>query len=275
MGTRAPETPVSEEAAFSVLAKDLDTAKSPKRILQHLNALHAGLCDSVTAGERARSFLLADGLPAVIRHLCGIGTSDNAAHLMSCAVSVEAANVLTELLRHMDAPMWRSTTTAETLQLTKALKSAPTLLGCCVATRALLKIAEAQPTQHEDMANADVFRLVHALYKAIRAEPRSRWDPFMLDTVDQGAALARVLVRSETVAVDQLRDITSGAPADGVFDCLFIVQVSLLILCACDFASRGCSTSALRSSVSRCISDRGSLDSVEFCDDRGLFIAMA
>jgi hypothetical protein len=237
METRAPANPVSEEDAFNVMTKDLDTARSPKKVLEHLKALYVGLCDPGTAGNRARSFLLGDGLPAVIRHLSSAATSDGTLELegKSSAISDAAAQALTELLRHMDAPMVsRIITTAETSALIEALTSAPTLMSRAAATRALLKIAEGQPTQHQFMASAGAFVLVLALYDTIGAQPQVNWEgPFISDTLDLGADPVRMLVRSNTVAVLQLRRSISKSRVDVAFASLVILQVSLSLYSPC------------------------------------------
>ncbi len=240
MGTRVPESPVSKEVAFSVLARDLDTARSPKEVLRHLNALYGGLCDPATAGNRARTFLLADGLPALIRHLGGTTTSDSTRLLkdMSSAIPDAAAKALTELLRNMDAAtVGRIATTGVTSSLLDVLKSAPTVMGRSAATRGLLRIAEAQPAQHTLMADAGVVNLVLALYHKIGADPEVNWgDPFIRDTLDLGATLVRVLVRAKTTVVLQLRHSISASKSEGVWNSLVLLQVSLypvLAMLAC------------------------------------------
>jgi hypothetical protein len=237
MGTRVPDPPVSNEDAFSALARDLGTARSPEEILEHLSALYGALCDPATGADRANRFLLADGLPAVIRHLMGAATSEGKIKPedLSSAIPDAAAGALTELFRHMDAPMvGRITTAADILALIDALRSAPTLISRSAATDALLKLAEAQPTHHKLMADAGVFDLVSALYDIIGAQPRMNWeDPLIRDTLDVGAALVRVLVRSKTAAVAQLRRSISASKADVVFNALVILQVSLLLFTPC------------------------------------------
>jgi hypothetical protein len=237
MGTRIPETLVSNEDAFSELARDLGTARSQEEILEHLNALYGALCDPATGADCAHRFLLADGLPAVIRHLTGTAASEGTIKPedLSYALADAAAKALTELIRHMDAPLvGRITTAADILALIGALRSAPTLVSRSAASDALLKLAEAQPTHHKLMADAGVFDLVLTLYDIIGAQPQMNWeDPLIRDTLDVGAALVRLLVRSKTAAVAQLRRSISASKADVVFNALVVLQVSLVLLTPC------------------------------------------
>jgi hypothetical protein len=76
MGTEGLEEFGPEEEAFQKLAEDLRTETSAQAILNHLEAVVAGIEEPLWAEKRAHAFLQAGGLATLIRHFRGTATSD-------------------------------------------------------------------------------------------------------------------------------------------------------------------------------------------------------
>jgi hypothetical protein len=235
METTAPKPRAREKDVFRTLAEDLRTEASPDTILEHLEVLITGLDDPLSgddkvhtleeagkvAASRARIFLKAGGLPAVIRHLRGATTSD----APSGAISSRAATALWELLKRNDAVMAELHVAENVmLPLLDALRDAPAPVARSVAAQALLDIAGVHPGQGKVMAEAGVIGMVVAYHILIGALPEQGSD-LPEAASNPAAALACVLMGSSMVAVRDLRRAILGPEADQAFAALFVLQV--------------------------------------------------
>lgn len=208
-----------QEEEFQRLAEDLATETSAKAILQFLPKLFGALDAEVAeGGNLPPAFLLAGGVPTVIRLLQGNPTADAAPDAVRRNIAM-AAGACLDRVTYCCAGKHTVLPAKLVPALTSALRDAPHIIARMAAAKAMVSIAASEAEQRRAMAEGGVIGLVLA---------------FLLDAGDDfedvdkfGAVwvLARDLVCWEMAAVREIRRAMCTADADLAFMAVQVLMV--------------------------------------------------
>jgi hypothetical protein len=163
MTKKTPKGHTLGKQEFLKLAKELRTESAgAETILKHLKQLNTALHDKHTADSGPRAFLREGGLPTVIRLIRGTATSDSTpnADSLPCAMSEQAGQVLTALLRGKIGITELGVARGVESPLVDALRDAPDIVARVSAAHGLLVIAQARPTRRKAMVEEGVMGLL-------------------------------------------------------------------------------------------------------------------
>jgi hypothetical protein len=219
MQTRARDSLASGQEALLLLAQELREISSAESSLHRLTELKGAIIDS-SAADDVPPATLALLLPIVICLLRGNPTSASASDAdLRSAISVQAGEVLDRLVSQDGRGHKLALTPGLVSPLIKALRDAPNLGSRITAARVLTMIAEGQATQRRALARAGVMGLTLACLNEVEDWVQNR------DKLGPVWDLARVLLRSEPIAVRDLQRVICGPQADLAFIALVALQV--------------------------------------------------
>jgi hypothetical protein len=219
MGSKSPATSSSEKAVVLKLAEDLRTEASSKSVLKSIKLLCKGLKCPYRGDAVASTFLRADGLLALIRHIQGTASPTACQDAMQFVVSEKAAAALRALLRTSEAVRDQLGNLPGIMTpLVDTLHDA-SVEGRCAAAEALVALYAAEPAQSAAMADACVIGLTLSLYIDLLEAPEG-------PILSMGPAmLVRALVSSARDAACDLEQAIRGPGNVQAFAALTILQV--------------------------------------------------
>lgn len=220
---------VTDEAAAQKLAEKLRKEASPFTTADDLRTLSVSLDQKMTGQKVAHAFLQAGGVPTLIGHLGGASsaptpspsthpdiTAPPTANLQAAAIDalLQLKDALEDIATAVHPPLKDEFLNAR-------------LTTRCQAAYSLRALAIAEPGQLKVMAEAGVMVRLLDLYTDIGDLPLANLGPesnarFFADRI---AALARLLVESRTIAVQDLKQAICGPSAVQTFAAIAILQV--------------------------------------------------